>query len=518
VFDLTPQTAAVASAHGDDKLSGRVPSGWYTTAVLPVGNTLLAVAGKGRGSGPNPTGPQPPTALVNQARGRTHILGTLRGGIMRVPLDQTQGEALTSFSKRVAAANGWTDQSRSFHYPPFEHVIYVIKENRTYDQVLGDDKHGDGDSSLVFFGTGVSPNHHAIADRFGLFDRFFVNAEVSADGHNWSTAAYASDYLDKTVQSNYSARRGPYDYEGSNRGVVPDDDVNEPSSGYLWNLAEKKGLTLRNYGEFVVPSSTARRAAAEKDDDDDQLPPGYRADKPFLYSNTNPLYPGFDLAIKDQHRADLWTGEFRDYVRTGKMPALEIVRLPNDHTSGAQAGRPTPRAAFADNDLALGRIVDALSHSPYWKNTVMFVLEDDAQNGPDHVDAHRSPLLVISAYSHAGTVHRFANTTDVLRTIEEILGLESLSQFDYFGRPLRDVWTSSPDLTPYTALVPRQSLDELNPAGTRGAAESAHLNLKVEDAIDDNVFNRILWRAIKGDSIPYPGTSRASTRELKIDP
>jgi hypothetical protein len=194
------------------------------------------------------------------------------------------------------------------------------------------------------------------------------------------------------------------------------------------------------------------------------------------------------------------------------MPALEIIRLPNNHTSGARAGTPTPRAMVADNDLALGRIIEALSRGPFWRSTVVFVLEDDAQNGPDHVDSHRSPLLVISPYSRAGVVHRFANTTDVLRTIEEILGLDALSQFDYFGRPLRDIWSDTPDLRPWSALTPAVSLTERNPANTPEARESALLDLRIEDAADEDRFNRVLWRSVKG-AVPYPGSRRGATLE-----
>jgi DNA-binding beta-propeller fold protein YncE len=508
VFDLASATANVATAHGGDRLSGRIPSGWYTTAVLPVGDGLVVASGKGHGSSPNPHGPQPLSSRLNAGSGSTYTMALLSGSLMRLPLSETSGKPLAGFTARVAAANGWTASPRTFRYPPFQHVIYVIKENRTYDQVFGDEQQGDGDSSLVFFPRAISPNHHAIVDRFGLFDRFFVNAEVSGDGHNWSTAAYASDYVDKTVMSNYSARGRTYDYEGTNRGQVPQEDVNEPASGYLWNLAQKKGVTLRNYGEFVIP--------ATQRDADDQLPNSYRANKPFLASNTNTAYPGFNLAIKDQHRADVWIAELSQYAAQNRMPSLEIVRLPNDHTSGAAAGKPSPRAAFADNDLALGRMIEALSKSPFWRNTVVFVLEDDAQNGPDHVDAHRSPLLVISAYSRPGAIHRFANTTDVLRTIEEILGLESMSQFDYYGRPLRGIWADTPDLRPYTALTPAHSLDELNPSGTRGARESEKLDLRIEDAADESLFNRILWKSIKG-SAPFPGTRRAPAEVLRLD-
>jgi YVTN family beta-propeller protein len=506
VFDLSAATSNVPTARGDDKLAGRIPGGWYPTSLAVVGDALIAASGKGKGSQANSRGPNPRVGRTDQ-----YSLNLLSGAVMRVPLSQTTGDILTRFSARVIAANGWNDASRQHRYPPFEHVIYIIKENRTYDQVLGDDKQGDGDASLIFFPRAISANHHAIADRFGLFDRFFVNAEVSPDGHNWSMAAYATDYLEKTVPSNYSNRGRTYDYEGTNRGFgmshVPEDDVAEPASGYLWNLAEKKGITFRNYGEFVV--ATGPRSP-------DSLPPGYRGNKPFLRTHTNPLYPGFELTIRDQHRADVWIAELQQFAQSGTMPALEIVRLPNDHTSGAMAERPSPRAAFADNDLALGRMIEALSKSPFWKNTVVFVLEDDAQNGADHVDSHRSPMFVISAYSRPGVVHRFANTTDVLRTIEEILGLQSMSQYDYFGRPLRDIWADSPDLRPYAALTPAQSLDEMNVRGTDDAKESEKLDLSTEDVADEALFNRILWRTIKGRDVPYPGARRASARELKI--
>jgi phospholipase C len=383
-------------------------------------------------------------------------------------------------------------------------VIYIIKENRTYDQVLGDLPQADGDSSLVFFPRSVSPNHHALAERFGIFDRFFVNAEVSPDGHNWSTAAYTTDYAEKTIPSNYSSRGRSYDYEGFNRGRLPEDDVSEPSNGYLWNLADRAGITYRNYGEFVD----------EPDDPTGLKPPAYTATKPTLAAHTNTAYPGFSMLIQDQVRADVWLKEFGEFVQAGNLPALEIIHLPNDHTSGATAGRPTPRAYMADNDLALGRIIETLTRSPFWKSTVVFVLEDDAQNGPDHVDSHRSPLLVMSPYNKGGVFHRFANTTDVLATIEDILGLGRMSQFDHYGRPLREIWETSPDLTPYVALMPSVSLDEKNPKRGAMAEASKQLTLKKEDTSNDDLFNRILWKTIKGDK-PYPGTRRMSALEAK---
>ncbi len=512
VFDLAPVTSNVPHAMGTDRLSGRIPTGWYPTAVLALGDTLFVTDGKGRGTGPNPDGPQPdrPRALPDSANW-SYTLGQLSGTLTLIPGAGATGAELARHSAVVARSNGWDGPvGRVAAYPPFEHVIYIIKENRTYDQILGDMPQGDGDTSLVFFPRPVTPNHHALAERFGLYDRFFVSAEASPDGHNWSMAAYTTDYLQKTVPSNYSRRGRSYDYEGTNRGFgatnIPDDDVAEPANGYLWNLAQKKGITFRNYGEFVVPPDTKDTAA---------LPAGYRGNKPFLAAHTNPRFPGYDLRIQDQLRADVWLDDLREFERRGTMPALQIVRLPNDHTAGARAGSPTPRAMMADNDLALGRMIEALSRSAFWKSTVVFVLEDDAQNGSDHVDSHRSPLFVISPYNRPGTIHRFANTTDVLRTIEEILGLESMSQFDYYGRPLRDVFAATPDLRPYAALVPSVSLTEMNPPTGRNARESAQLDLEIEDVADEDAFNRVLWRAIKGDSVPYRGPTRMSALEFK---
>ena len=509
VFDLAATTSGVATSLGDDRLVGRIPTGWYPTAVLAHGDELVVASGKGRGTRANPDGPGPVSARDRvQPPGQNTTLSQLSGTVMTAALVRADRATLDRFSARVALANGWTvPRSAARGYPPIEHVVYIVKENRTYDQVFGDLPGADGDTSLVLFPRRVTPNQHALAERFGIFDRFFVNAEVSADGHNWSMAAYATDYVEKTVQLNYSQRGRNYDFEGTqaaSRGLIPDDDVNAPANGYLWDLVARKGLTFRNYGEFVVPSSA---------DPDDVLPAGYRGNKPFLASHTNPLYPGYDLSIPDQRRADVWIAELAEFTRRGVMPAMEIVRLPNNHTSGLRAGAPTPQAMVADNDLALGRMIEALSKSPFWTSTVVFVLEDDAQNGPDHVDSHRSPMLVISPYVRAGVVHRFTNTTDVIRTMEELLGLDALSQFDYFGRPLRDIWSRTPTAAPYAALTPSVNLTDRNPAGTTGARESSRLDLRIEDVADEGLFNRILWRDAR-PSVAYPGVRRGAALEV----
>lgn len=483
VFRLKPR--------GADRLIGRIPVGWYPAALLLKRGSLFVVNGKGRGTRSNPQFPTPDVALADGSTAYT--LGQLNGTITKLSTE-LMPTALPALTRRVERANNWDNtQSGNRAFPPFKHVIYIIKENRTYDQVFGDMSIGDGDESLVYFPRAISPNHHALAERFGLFDHFFCNAEVSSQGHVWSTAAYVTEYGEKTIPSLYSDRRSPIDR----------DDVDEPAAGYLWDAAIRKGITLRNYGEFgeAIPNNNK------------QEPVRYRATKSALDRFTSREYPAYDLTIRDQVRADVWLKEFQEFVRLGNLPALQIMHLPGDHTSGGRAGRPTPKAYMADNDLALGRLVQAVSHSAYWKDTVFFVLEDDAQDGPDHIDSHRSVLLVISAYNRSGVIRRFVNTTDVLATVEEILGLGKLSKFDHYGRSLREIFTDTPDLTPYVALNSEQPLDELNPPKSPTAQASRELDLDRVDAADEDAFNRILWTLLKGNQM-YPGTKRMSSQEM----
>jgi sugar lactone lactonase YvrE len=495
VFELSARTSGAPKARGLDRLAGRIPVGWYPTGVLAGPHGLWVLNGKGRGSAPNPGMVQPPAPLLPDST--SYTLGALRGTLTTLP--QAELADLKPLSQRVVRANGWDGKRPAPRYPPFKHVIYIIKENRTYDQVLSDLPQGDGDTSLLFFPRAVSPNHHALAERFGLFDRFFVNAEVSAQGHNWSTAAYVTDFTEKTTPSVYSDRR-----DGIDEG-----ETDEPASGYLWTLAQRKGVPFRIYGELAERAPVAPGTPPN-------APPRYRSTKRAIRPYTSPDYPPYDLTISDQVRVDAWLRELQGFVAKGSMPALQIFHLPNDHTSAARPGRPTPAAYMADNDHALGRMVDALSHSPFWKDTVLFSLEDDAQAGPDHVDSHRSVLLAVSAYSRPGVVHRFVNTTDVMATVEEILGLGTLSQFDHFGRPLRELFASEPDLTPYSALPVGVPWTEVNPPGTKAAAASARLDLDEVDAAEDDLFNRVLWSTIKGEAAPYPEPRTIPLREIVL--
>jgi DNA-binding beta-propeller fold protein YncE len=497
VFDLLPETSNVTAARGNDLLAGRIPVGWYPTSLLVAGDTILVGNGKGRGTVANPGGPQP--IVSPEHRGiadAQYTLALLRGSLTVAPLAGASDKELAALTSRVVRANGWDRDAVVPHYPPIEHVLYIIKENRTYDQVLSDLPQGDGDTSLIFFGRTVTPNIHALAERFGLFDRFFVNAEVSADGHDWATAAYVTDYREKTTPPLYAEKREARDE--SDEG----EDAAEPANGYLWNLAQQAGISYRNYGEFLDP--------------DKGKPGHYTTSKPYLASHSHPTFPNFDMKIPDQHRADLWLAEFSEQVKQRAFPALETIWLPRDHTAGGRAGFNTPRAMAADNDYALGRIVDAVSHSPYWRSTVLFVLQDDSQDGPDHIDSHRSPLLVISPWASGEVIHRFANTTDVLKTIEELLHLPSLSHFDHFGRPLRDIWRDQPDLTPYTAIKPLVDIAEMNPDTGKQARASAKFNLHAVDAIEDETFNRVLWAMIKGAHLPYPHPRRADALTLGL--
>src|SRR5579864_9622564 len=334
VFDAPQGKNVSRSQHDLGRLAGRIPTDWYPTALLTLNNRLLVLTGKGHGTHANPDGPLPSQRWF-EIKSTAYTLGQLNGTLRMI--DEPRALAmLNEYSRRTAAANDWGEVRSRKSYPPFKHVVYIIKENRTYDQVFGDLKEGDGDPSLVFFGREVSPNHHALALRFGLFDRFFTNAEVSSQGHIWSTAAYVTDFGEKTIPSAYSDRRAGVDGE----------EIDEPNDGFLWTLAAKKGVSFRDYGEMVA------------------VPEGWPVTQRELGSDVSPSYPAFDLKVPDQVRADAWIAEFEQFVKDRNLPQLEILHLPSDHTAGARPGYHTPRAFMADNDLALGRIVEALSKSP----------------------------------------------------------------------------------------------------------------------------------------------------------
>jgi YVTN family beta-propeller protein len=482
--------AVVDLAHeGGPRVMGLIPTGWYPTAVAlsADGRTLYVANGKGDRSSPNPRGPTTPGFRRDQ-----YIAALQTGSVSIVPVPDAA--TLRRYTRQVAANSPYRDAllvrtpwpagspipRAGGQRSPIRHVVYVIRENRTYDQVLGDDGRGNGDPALTIFGDSVTPNAHALARRFVLFDNFYVDGDVSADGHLWTDAAYASDYNEKTWPANYSRRR-PYDF---NAGLP----ANDPLAGYLWDAARRAGLTVRNYGEMTEWDSVEARATPTD---------------PALAGITDPRYSGFVLSIPDSVRADEFIRELGEFERSGGLPHLLIVWLPRDHTEGLRAGHPTPRAMVAENDRALGRMVEALSHSRFWKEMAVFVLEDDAQNGPDHVDAHRSPLLVLGPFVRRGLVDStFYTTASVLRTIELILGLGPMSQYDAGAMPLYPAFMTRPDTSGYAALPARWPVGELNPMGRRARVDPRVFS--GPDLADETALNAEIWASVRKSPMPSP--------------
>jgi len=517
VANADNNTVAVVDVEkpGASEVEGWVPVGWYPTAVMfsSDGSRFFVLNGKGTTSEPNLRGPQPGGVTV---AGR-YTGNMFQGTIAIVPTPDRA--ALTAMTRRVLALTPYREATRlapadaPIGNPiprrvggssPIKHVFYVIRENRTYDQVLGDIPRGNGDASLTLFGEDVTPNAHAIAREFTLFDNFYVDAEVSYDGHAFSMGAYATDVVEKLWPTNYAGRGTPYLSEGGFNIRDQYGNFSAPPEGYIWDFAKRAGVSVRSYGEFA---SWARPGGA------------VRADVPGLEGLVHPTYPPFDLAIQDQHRADIWLEEFKKFERDGTLPQLSIIRVGNDHTSGTSRGAWTPRAMVADNDLALGRIVEAISHSRYWKEAAIFVLEDDAQNGPDHVDAHRSVLFAISPFSKRRSVDStLYSTTSVLRTMELILGLPPMSQYDAAATPMYRAFQPGPDLTPFSKLAARVPLDEKNDWGAPGAAASARMNLREADRAPELELNEIIWKSVRGaDSVMPPPRRTGWVRSIVAD-
>jgi len=370
---------------------------------------------------------------------------------------------------------------------PIKHVIYVIKENRTYDQVLGSLGKGNGDPSLNLFDDSSAPNIRSLARKFVTLDNFYAASEVSADGWSWSTAGTANTYTQKTWEANYSDRGGrnhPYEYEGGTYATAPGRD---PKNSYLWDDLEKAGVSYRNFGYWHFGYTPVAATA------------------PNLAAKTDLTYPGYDLTITDQTRMDAYAKAFKQFEATGSMPTMQFVRLPSDHTRGTTPGAPTPKAMVADNDLAVGRLVDQVSHSKFWKDTAIFVVEDDAQAGPDHVDGHRTEALVISPYTQNAKVDStFYSTVSMLRTMELITGVPPLTQFDASAIPMLNAFTNNPNRTPFAALIPAQSLTQTNSTSAPLAAQSAKMDFSNSDLNNENTLNKAIWQSVKGAESPMP--------------
>jgi YVTN family beta-propeller protein len=487
--------AVVDTSTERSRVEGFIPTGWYPTAVrvLPNG-TLVVLNGKGLRSYSNAKdGPNPSKALVgvhNEPGVRPGYVGYMQTGTASwIPPFTT--DQLDQWTRRAMANSPYRDEKldEQTPLPAIEHVIYIVRENRTYDQVLGDLKEGNGEPSLVLFGEQVTPNLHKLAREFVLLDNFYVNADVSADGHNWSTAAIAPDYVQKLWPNQYAGRRKLYDFEEQ-------DITSLPPAGYLWTNAASAGISMRNFGYMATNKKVAAPTGQEQID---------AVRDPVLAKVTNRFYRAFDLTYPDVDRAKIFLTELAEYEKTGTMPRLITMRLGNDHTSGTAVGKPAPLSQAADNDYALGQIVEAVSKSRFWTSTLICVLEDDAQNGPDHVDSHRSPAFLISSFIKRHTVDsNMYNTASMLRTIEFLLGLRPMTQFDAAARPMTASFQAKPDPAPYSAEKPRTPVNTINAASAPGAAASNRMNFDEADEVDDNELNDILWRAIRGEQPPAP--------------
>jgi hypothetical protein len=560
----TKKLTKSASHKGMVEPLGFVPTEWMPISMAFSGGKLYVTAAKGRGTGPN-NKPQPETdeTMVRKLHRPSTYIGTLLYGSLAT-LDAAEMERkLPQWTQQVIESNRMkaANERIAFAGParnPIHHVIYIIKENRTYDQVFGDLKQngkpvGNGDPNLTMYGEAVTPNLHKLALQFGVLDNFFDSGEVSGDGHVWSNAAIGTDYLEKTWQQSYRGGQRSYDYEGVVAEGYPllqgIPDVNEPASGYLWGNLAAHGKSYYHFGEFIsstfcdevntanprqgpiLPGSTCERKAVAPGE---TLPAEWGggvnlwpwpiplmasniATKPELAGHFAVEYPDFNLAVPDQVRMDIFLRHLKSWVaerEQGKdtMPDFVMLRLGNDHTAGTRPGGPTPKSSVADNDLSVGRVVEAVSHSPYWDDTAFFILEDDAQDGGDHVDAHRSLGLVISKYAPHGpdgapfVDSHFYSTVSVVRTIESLLGLPPMNNNDAFSSLISTLFTGSGDQPPIAADYSNRDnglIYTANAKSAPGASESMKMDFRHADRANAQKLNMILWKDAMGE-VPVP--------------
>ncbi len=487
---------------------GLIPTGWYPTCVRLIGKNIWVSNGKGFESKANPFGPSPLRkreevihhgGVTKEAKEVQYIGSLLKGSMSIIPVPTSA--ILKQYTTAVYNNSPYSQYKKQelISTPPMtigknsavKHIFYVIKENRTYDQVLADLKEGNGDTTLLLFGRNITPNQHALSESFVLLDNFYVNAEVSADGHNWSMGAYATDYLEKTWPTSYSGRGGTYGGEGER-------EIANNKNGFIWDQCQRSGISFRTYGEFV----------------DDGKPT-----IPVLKGHVCETFVGYDLSIRDTSRFYAWKKDFESLIKTHSVPQFNTVRFGNDHTEGVRLGRPTPYAHVADNDLAVGLFIETLARSPIWNETVVFIVEDDAQNGADHVDAHRSTAYLAGGYVKRNTVdHTMYTTASVLRTMELLLGIEPMTQYDAAATPMWSCFSSSPQSSSYKAIIPKVRLDERNVTMNQWQKMSEDFNFKKEDSNNDLVFNQVLWHGVKGEKA-FPGPRRAAfiVPQLKVD-
>jgi YVTN family beta-propeller protein len=510
---------------------GFVPTGWYPASAAIASARSSQTAGAAalpeRLIIANTKGTSVGTGVPDEGTPHGKNTHTFLGSVSILPLP-TSSE-FDRYDSQVASNNGWTDRDKPQYKPlPYrdhliKHVFYVIKENRTYDQILGDDRRGNGDPNLVQFGATVTPNQHALAESFVLFDNFYDSGLLSADGHQWTDQAIASDYIEKQ----FTDFNRSYPYNGG-------DSLTYSPTGFIWMDALAHGLSVRIYGEFAPRFNGPTQEFGgwtswyndslileSKKAGTLHVPIGRFqavADVPSVEEHLNPDFPNFNTGIPDQYRLDIFLKDFESYVKNNKLPSLIVMTLCTDHTSGTSAGYPTPAAQVADNDLAVGRLVDAVSHSPYWSSSAIFIVEDDAQSGADHVDGHRSTAFIASPYVKRTMVnHTYYTQINMVRTIEELLGLPPMNQHDLLASAMTNAFEDSADLKTFNAIPNQIPLDTLNPAA-KSKLEKAWRNELAKffphgpnqepDIADPNLLNHAIWYATKGFSIPYPGEHR----------
>jgi DNA-binding beta-propeller fold protein YncE len=558
--------------------AGFIPTEWYPTVVATGAKDLLIASAKGRGSGPNSK------AKGKRANGTTeypYVLGLIHGSLARLPL-ATLSADLPAFTRDVSDRNANRGNTDRVPFAAGEnkirHVIYIIKENRTYDQVFGDLGAGNGDPSLTMYGADITPNQHALAKQFGVLDNFYDSGEVSGDGHVWSTSASVSDYIAKTIPVRYRGHEHTYDSEGEFlEGISAEDglpDAGEPTGGYLWKNFVTHGVTYRHYGEYIVtrwcndkkengsaslaPPKVAGvqcnrtvikrgepleknvgepRGSASPYSWDIPVPAKNIAAESELRGHFDPLFPDFEVAYPDQLRVDEFLNEFNGFVETRKsgkdvMPQFILLRLPDDHTAGLTKGKPTPAASIADNDLAVGRAVDAVSHSPYWEDTAFLILEDDAQDGPDHVDAHRSIALVISKYApvtknsdgsvNPVVVHDFYTTINIVRTIEALLGVPPMNSNDARAAVMAPLFSGDGTQPPFSADYRNRENGLIFKMNEKDWRAGQNMDFSHADAVDTALLNQFLWKDRMGETpMPepqhnvFPVTEAKSNRKSK---
>jgi YVTN family beta-propeller protein len=475
---------AVVDISDDDqsKVLGFIPTGWYPSAVAVSADGKNVFIGSGKAW----------DTFVPNAKSKTYIGNILTGhvAILASPDEKT----LAGYTRQVLAntpvprpATALSKQQVDLMTNAFgqiKHVIYVIKENRTYDQVFGDLPQGNGDSSVTMFGQKVTPNHHAIAQQWVLLDNLYCNGEVSVDGHAWCDAAYANDFNQRHWTNTYSRRAG----------VDADDRLNRSPGGYIWDNALAHQLSFISYGEGEEFLATPE-AAPDVKQTGDHFSKAWQA-----------RAWGMGRGSRDFERIDIFIDDLHNAEKTGNFPALTVMALPEDHTSGRRVGGITPDACVAANDLAVGKLIDAVSHSKFWPETAIFIIEDDAQNGQDHVDAHRTVGLVVSPYTRRGAVdHTMYTTSSMVRTIELMLHLPPMTQFDAAATPMFNSFMPTPDLRPYDCLKQQIDLMARNEPGNPGAKPSASLDWSDVDRADPDVLNHILWDYFKpGTPMPAP--------------